>query len=481
MRWASPRVRPLSPRRRSRYLTTPGHSEESHSESQTVPSLSPTTAPTVQLPRHLKRLVRGNQARDLPTHYRALPNRHLRPLALDDRPLSESLSLWTRERGQSTYPRVKIPAEISITAIMSKLEQVKSYLQEAQALHQQMKERLSEPGMAVQVNKMGRLVEDLRRQESGYLSILVKLLDQQKGGPLANSSQERTAETDDSREVLSDGEVSGELADEVGGEKRDDSMSLKAELLKERMETQREEKEKQELRMLREQRDLLTKLVEQQKQIEALEVRQRRLLDGNTTGHPPATTKTQAPPSEAGVLRNGAGQEKRQARVTTENMDDETTESAVVRRLQELRERRARVEHLTSLLAQLQTDTENERESQVPTSSAVAAAGNTGQQPLGGAGSGELVAAGSQAMPAELLELHQKLRQAQEAREKLAELQQMISLLQEPDVEGSEVTQDPPLVSSSRQGLLTRESQFEQQQQQQHRGEEEEEDERWTD
>ncbi|CAI8015035.1 Pericentriolar material 1 protein [Geodia barretti] len=378
---------------------------------------------------------------------------------------------------------MNIVLQISITAIMSKLEQVKSYLQEAQALHQQMKERLSEPGMAVQVNKMGRLVEDLRRQESGYLSILVKLLDQQKGGPLANSSQERTAETDGtySREVLSDGEVSGELADEVGGEKRDDSMSLKAELLKERMETQREEKEKQELRMLREQRDLLTKLVEQQKQIEALEVRQRRLLDGNTTGHPPATTKTQAPPSEAGVLRNGAGQEKRQARVTTENMDDETTESAVVRRLQELRERRARVEHLTSLLAQLQTDTENERESQVPTSSAVAAAGNTGQQPLGGAGSGELVAAGSQAMPAELLELHQKLRQAQEAREKLAELQQMISLLQEPDVEGSEVTQDPPLVSSSRQGLLTRESQFEQQQQQQHRGEEEEEDERWTD
>ena len=33
-----------------------------------------------------------------------------------------------------------------------------------------------QPGMAVQVNKMGRLVEDLRRQESGYLSILVKLL-----------------------------------------------------------------------------------------------------------------------------------------------------------------------------------------------------------------------------------------------------------------------------------------------------------------
>ena len=33
------------------------------------------------------------------------------------------------------------------------------------------------------------------------------------------------------------------------------------------METQREEKEKQELRMLREQRDLLTKLVEQQKQV----------------------------------------------------------------------------------------------------------------------------------------------------------------------------------------------------------------------
>ena len=68
------------------------------------------------------------------------------------------------------------------------------------------------------------------------------------------------------------------------------------------------------------------------------------------------------------------------------------------------------------------------------------------------------MAVGSQAMPAELLELHQKLRythitqiyesklvcskdlsrvccycrQAQEAREKLAELQQMISLLQEP-------------------------------------------------
>ena len=39
------------------------------------------------------------------------------------------------------------------------------------------------------------------------------------------------------------------------------------------------------------------------------------------------------------------------------------------------------------------------------------------------------------------------------------------------------MTQDPPLVSSSRQGLLTRESQFEQQPQQQHRGEEEEEDE----
>ena len=31
-------------------------------------------------------------------------------------------------------------------------------------------------------------------------------------------------------------------------------------------------------------------------QIEALEVRQRRLLDGNTTGHPPATTKTQVSP-----------------------------------------------------------------------------------------------------------------------------------------------------------------------------------------
>ena len=41
-----------------------------------------------------------------------------------------------------------------------------------------------------------------------------------------------SAWSEDSREVLSDGEVSGELADEVGGEKRDDSMSLKAELLK---------------------------------------------------------------------------------------------------------------------------------------------------------------------------------------------------------------------------------------------------------
>ena len=38
---------------------------------------------------------------------------------------------------------------------------------------------------------------------------------------------------EDLREVLSDGEVSGDLVDEVaGGEKGDDSMSLKAELLK---------------------------------------------------------------------------------------------------------------------------------------------------------------------------------------------------------------------------------------------------------
>jgi len=35
---------------------------------------------------------------------------------------------------------------------------------------------ISQPGVSVQVSKMGKLVEDLRRQESGYLGILLKML-----------------------------------------------------------------------------------------------------------------------------------------------------------------------------------------------------------------------------------------------------------------------------------------------------------------
>ena len=33
-----------------------------------------------------------------------------------------------------------------------------------------------QPGMMTQVTRMGKLVEDLKRQEAGYLSILLKLL-----------------------------------------------------------------------------------------------------------------------------------------------------------------------------------------------------------------------------------------------------------------------------------------------------------------
>jgi hypothetical protein len=239
---------------------------------------------------------------------------------------------------------------ISIPAIMSKLEQVKSYLQEAQALHQQMKDRLAEPGMAAQVSKMGKLVEDLRRQESGYLTILVKLLDQQRP---ADSAQMGGGESEEPSEG---GGSEGEMPfdgnkEETGGGEGNDSMSLKAELLKERMEAQRAEREKQdeELVMLRHQRDLLRKLLEQQQQIEALESRQKSLLEQSSSD----STQPQAHSSGAVALQSGAGQDEGEQN----GANNEETSSALAGRLLQLRGRQARVEQLTSLLNQLKAQT----------------------------------------------------------------------------------------------------------------------------
>ncbi|XP_064404247.1 pericentriolar material 1 protein-like isoform X4 [Halichondria panicea] len=316
---------------------------------------------------------------------------------------------------------------VTVQDILVKLDSVKNYLKEAESLQKQLQDKVSEPGASAQVEKLNKLIRELRQQETSYLAVLLRIIDRGETFSQLNTTQEES------------GSEISEDEDSLEGDEAL-SLSLRAELQQQKSEELTTEQE-EELRVLRQQQQMLRDLIQQQEKIKELEGKQAELLRRRNMAQKElvdAEAKTQeyrhlteasAMMSEGKPLANEQP-DKPPEDDQQENEEETRSREALLKKIATLKERKEKLEGLMDSFAQVQLeDPEATPEGSSEESDSGDGEGDTSvEQAEEASGTSEFV------NPSEGLadaELEAKLRKAADARQKLKELRLTIDSLKE--------------------------------------------------